>query len=201
MQCEATELMTAAKRGDRDAFDRLVERVRGQAFHAARSLVGSRDDALELSQEAFLKTYRARATYRDGDPFLPWFHRILRNTCYSFLRKRGRVKKRTTSPGFGDDNAADFEWELVDEDVPSPSEALERDERTQLFWRAFRSLSTRDREVLGLRHFEELSYQEIADTLEIPIGTVMSRLYHARRRLRDGVAPLLDDEWATADSD
>ncbi len=201
MQCEATQLMTAAKRGDREAFDQLVRRCRGQAFHVARSLVGSRDDALELSQEAFLKTYRARATYRDGEPFLPWFHRILRNTCYSFLRKSGRLKKRSTNPGFGDDNAEGIEWELVDEDGPQPSEALERDERVKTFWKAFRTLSTRDREILGLRHFEELSYQEIADSLDIPIGTVMSRLFHARRRLRDGVAPLLDDEWTTVESD
>jgi RNA polymerase sigma-70 factor (ECF subfamily) len=199
MHCEATQLMTAAKQGDREAFDQLVHRVRGQAFHVARSLVGSRDDALELSQEAFLKTYRARATYREGDPFLPWFHRILRNTCYSFLRKNGRIKKRTTTPGFGDDNAEGVEWELVDEDAPLPSDGIERDERAAMFWSAFRGLSTRDREILGLRHFEELSYQEIATTLDIPIGTVMSRLFHARRRLRDGVAPLLDDEWATAD--
>jgi RNA polymerase sigma-70 factor (ECF subfamily) len=199
MQTEATALMTAAKHGDRDAFDRLVERCRGQAFHVARSLVGSRDDAMELSQEAFLKTYRARATYRDGEPFLPWFHRILRNTCFSFLRKRGRMRKRSINPGFGDDNADDLAWEIVDEDEPAPSEALELDERAGLFWQAFRSLSSRDREILALRHFEELAYQEIADVLEIPIGTVMSRLYHARRRLRNGVAPLLDEDWVTTE--
>src|SRR5688572_17235202 len=76
MQCEATRLMILVKHGDRDAFDRLVESLRSRAFHVANGLVGSRDDALELSQEAFLKTYRARATFRDGDPFLPWFHRI-----------------------------------------------------------------------------------------------------------------------------
>ena len=201
MQCEATDLMTAAKHGDREAFDRLVRSCRGQAFHVARSLVGSRDDAMELSQEAFLKTYRARATYRDGEPFLPWFHRILRNTCYSFLRKHGRMKKRTLTPGFGDANADDFDWEITDEEAPAPSEALELGERAQIFWRAFRSLSSRDREILALRHFKEFSYQQIADSLEIPVGTVMSRLYHARRRLRNGVAPLLDEEWARPEED
>ena len=199
MQTEATVLMTAAKHGDREAFDRLVESCRGQAFHVARSLVGSRDDAMELSQEAFLKTYRARATYRDGDPFLPWFHRILRNTCFSFLRKRGRMRKRSINPAFGDDNTDELAWEIVDENELTPSEALELDERAGLFWKAFRSLSGRDREILALRHFKELAYQEIADVLEIPIGTVMSRLYHARRRLRDGVAPLLGEEWASAE--
>lgn len=200
MHCEATQLMTAVKRGDRDAFDQLVANLRGQAFHVARSLVGSRDDAMELSQEAFLKTYRARATYRDGDPFLPWFHRILRNTCYSFLRKRGRLKKSSLSSSFGDENAdGTGDWDIVDDDGEMPHDAIERDERAQTFWTAFRALSTRDREILALRHFKDLAYQEIADTLEIPIGTVMSRLYHARRRLREGVAPLLDEEWAHAE--
>jgi RNA polymerase sigma-70 factor (ECF subfamily) len=194
MQCEATELMTAAKHGDREAFDRLVDRCRGQAFHVARSLVGSRDDALELSQEAFLKTYRARASFREGDPFLPWFHRILRNTCYSFLRKKGRLQKRSTSAGFGSDHADESDWDIADPEARHPSDALESDERAQMFWQAFRALSARDREILALRHFKELAYQDIADTLAIPIGTVMSRLFHARRRLREGIAPLLDEE-------
>src|SRR5690606_42086568 len=62
--------------------DALPTSLRGRAYHVARSMVGSSDDALDLSQEAFLKVFRARETFREGDPFLPWFHRILRNTCF-----------------------------------------------------------------------------------------------------------------------
>src|SRR5690349_7960051 len=102
MQCEATRLMILVKNGDRDAFDELVLGLRSRAFHVAHGLVGSRDDALELSQEAFLKTYRARATFRDGEPFLPWFHRILRNTCFTYLRKHGKIRQRSLTPGFDD---------------------------------------------------------------------------------------------------
>ena len=192
VRCEATELMTLAKHGDREAFDRLVTTVRGRAFQVARSFVGSREDALELSQEALLKIYRARGSYRDGEPFLPWFHRILRNTCFSFLRKQGRLRKRSLASGRADED--EDEWDLPDTDAPAPSDHVEGEERAQLFWRAFRGLRQRDREILALRHFQELSYQEIADALEIPVGTVMSRLFHARRRLREGVAPLLDGE-------
>jgi len=201
MSCEATRLMTAAKHGDREAFDRLVDSLRGQAFHVAKSLVGSRDDALELSQEAFLKTYLSRQTYKDGEPFLPWFHRILRNTCYTHLRKSGRLRKRSLAPAFGDPNAEDSgEWEIEDEEE-GPEEALEQSERARVFWKAFRELSSRDREILALRHFRELSYQETADALGIPIGTVMSRLFHARRRLREGLGDLLEDEgWTASDA-
>jgi RNA polymerase sigma-70 factor (ECF subfamily) len=191
MQTEATRLMILVKNGDRDAFDRLVEGLRSRAFHVAHGLVGSRDDALELSQEAFLKTYRARATYRDGEPFLPWFHRILRNTCYTYLRKHGKIAKRSLTPGFGDDAREESgEWELAD-DGEAPTERIETDERAQAFWRAFKRLSARDREILSLRHFHDHSYQQIADSLGIPIGTVMSRLFHARRRLRDELVPYL----------
>lgn len=191
MHAEATRLMTAAKHGDREAFDRLVESLRGQAFHVAVGLVGSREDALELSQEAFLNTYRARDSYRDGEPFLPWFHRILRNCCFSFLRKRGKLSKRSLSATAQEDDEGD--WEIED-DGPAPAEALFADERARQFWSAFRTLSSRDREILTLRHFQECSYQQCADTLSIPIGTVMSRLFHARRRLREALPSELQDE-------
>jgi len=185
MQCEATRLMLAAKRGDKQAFDALVESLRGRAFHVARALVGSHDDAMELSQEAFLKVYRSRETFRDGEPFLPWFHRILRNTCFSFLRDNKRARTLSARNQSEDE---DFDFEIVD-DEPAPGDALVADERAQTFWKAFRALGARDREILALRHFKELSYKEIATALGVPEGTVMSRLFHARRRLREKLDP------------
>jgi RNA polymerase sigma-70 factor (ECF subfamily) len=184
MGCEATRLMLAAKSGDARAFDRLVESLRGRAFRVATSLVGSRDDAMELTQEAFLKVYKARETFREGEPFLPWFHRILRNACYSFLRSRGKLKPRSISAGAPglDGDAGDFD---IEDDVSGPLEAVETSERAEVFWTAFRTLSARDREILSLRHFDELAYKAIAEALSIPEGTVMSRLFHARRRLRE----------------
>lgn len=185
MQCEATRLMLAAKRGDPQAFDMLVESLRGRAFHVARALVGSHDDAMELSQEAFLKVYRSRETFREGEPFLPWFHRILRNTCFSFLRDNKRAKSLTAK---SHEDQEDFDFEIVDEE-PGPTEAIVANERAQSFWKAFRLLGARDREILALRHFKELSYKEIASALGVPEGTVMSRLFHARRRLREQLDP------------
>lgn len=191
MQCEATRLMTAAQAGDIDSFDRLARSMRGRAFHFARALVGSREDALDLCQEAFMKAYRARDAYNPSQPFLPWFHRILRNTCFSFLRKHRRLKRTSLTHQGKDGDDVDFE--IVDPS-PGPSAGVEQEERTQLFQKALAQLSARDREILTLRHFQELSYKEIANTLEIPQGTVMSRLYHARRRLRETLAPLLPED-------
>lgn len=189
MECEATRLMTATKNGDAEAFDELVSQLRGRAFRIASSMVGSRDDALELSQETFLKVYRARDTFRDGDPFLPWFHRILRNTCFSFLRRAKRLERTSLDKSDDDEGGT---WEIV-ADTPPVSRAAELDELRLTFASAMAELSARDREILTLRHHDELSYKEIAEALEIPQGTVMSRLYHARRRLRDRLGPLLED--------
>ena len=188
MQCEATRLMIAVRAGDTKAFDELARAVRGRAFQVARTLVGSRDDAMELTQDAFLKVYRARQSYDPSQPFLPWFHRILRNTCFSFLRKNRRVGRRSLTVRGPD--GEESELEVVDP-APGPTAGAEADERRQLFRRAMSQLSERDREILALRHYQEFSYKQIARTLGIPEGTVMSRLFHARRRLREALAPLL----------
>jgi RNA polymerase sigma-70 factor, ECF subfamily len=190
MQTEATRLMTAIRAGDHEAFGDLERTLRSRAFHVARSLVGSQDDAMELCQETFLKVFRARESYDPAQPFLPWFHRILRNTCFSFLRKHRRLRKRSLTVIGSDGEELDFE--IVDS-APGPATVAETGERSRLLTTAMEHLSARDREILALRQFDELSYREIAQTLGIPEGTVMSRLYHARRRLAEALAPLLDE--------
>ncbi len=193
MQCEATQLMTAARSGHREAFEDLFAKVRGSAFHAARSLVGNHEDAQDLTQEAFVKAYRARESYDPGQPFLPWFHRILRNTCFSFLRKRGRLRERSIHARANAQDDGDDTWEILDVRAASPSDGAEARETTDVFARALERLSARDREIIVLRHYQELSYKEIAAALSIPEGTVMSRLYHARKRLRGLLANQVDD--------
>jgi RNA polymerase sigma-70 factor (ECF subfamily) len=148
-----------------------------------------------MAQEAFLKTYRARETFRDGEPFLPWFHRILRNTCFSFLRKHKRLKK-VSMAGRPEEDEDDWEIEGLE---PPPTSGVENEELHGVFWNALYRLSGRDREILTLRHFQELSYKEIAEVLEIPEGTVMSRLFHARRHLRDLLQSHLDGALAGLD--
>ena len=190
MEARASAWMTRAKHGDTSAFDELTQAMRARAFQVARAWVGSREDALELAQEAFLKTYRARDTYRDGEPFLPWFHRILRNTCFSFLRQAKRLHQRSLSGGREEDEP---DWEIADAEGAAPADGIGDEERRTVFWTGFRRLSARDREILALRHFEELSYSEIARRLRIPDGTVMSRLFHARRRLREALGNYFEE--------
>jgi len=188
MHCDATRLMKQAQAGDMAAFEELFRALRGRTFQVAKSLVGSREDALDLTQEAFTKLYGARASYDPAQPFLPWFHRILRNACFSFLRRRGHI--RTQSLQVVDDDGESSVYDLEDPG-PSPSAALEAADERELFLRALARLAARDREILALRHYQDLSYKEIATALEIPEGTVMSRLFHARRRLRELLGPAL----------
>jgi RNA polymerase sigma-70 factor (ECF subfamily) len=130
MEARASAWMTRAKGGDPAAFDELTLALRNRAFRLARAWVGSREDALELSQEAFLKTYRARDTYREGEPFLPWFHRILRNTCFSFLRQTKRLQKRSLSAGREEDEP---DWDITDADQPAPEDGIGDEERRSVF--------------------------------------------------------------------
>lgn len=190
MSAQCTALMTAASAGDRQAFDELTLLVRGRGYRMARSWVGSSEDALELCQDALLKVFRSRESYDPGQPFLPWFHRILRNTCFSHLRKHRRV--RPTSLTRVDAAGEEHEFQIIDPE-PSPEASALQAERQTLFHAALAELTEQDREVIALRHFEDLPYKQIAEALNIPEGTVMSRLFHARRRLREALAPHMED--------
>lgn len=193
MSIESTQLMCAVQAGDPQAFETLAHSLRSRAFQIAHSLVGSRDDALDMCQETFMKVFKARDSYDSNQPFLPWFHRILRNTCISFLRKHHRIRKTSLSIRNRDGEEGDLE---ITDPGPAPDAGTLAEERSLLFRKALSTLSARDREILALRHFDELAYKQIAESLGIPEGTVMSRLYHARRRLRDAIGPHLQEEAA-----
>lgn len=177
---EEIRLVISARRGDHQSFEALVDRYMGKAVMVAVSYVGNRDDGLELAQEAFYRVYKTLDRFREGEPFAPWFYRILRNACLNFLQKR--KLRRTTSIHRKDED---------DTDMPLPAGCLQpheqavTDETRRQFWLALEQLPDKHREILMLRHFEDLDYAAIAAVLEIPIGTVMSRLFHARQKLRN----------------
>ena len=171
-------LVRRAKSGDTRAFGTLVQRYMRRAYYAALGLVGSSEDAMDLSQEAFVRAFRARHTIDPDRPFYAWLYQIIRRLCFNHTRDR-RTRRR------GIEAAGDW---LVDQATArtasmNPERALESAEARQRVAEALESLSDRDREVLVLKEFEGLRYREIAEVIGVPIGTVMSRLYSARRRL------------------
>ena len=173
--------------GRNDAFEGLVQKYMRRAHGVAMQFVQNSEDALDLAQDAFLKSFRAIGRFDTDQRFFPWFYKILKNTCLTFLKRKGLVRSYSLSAP--DEDGSDYQ--LVDEASVSPDSVLVQGELRDEFWRAYEKLSLKDREILALRHFQELSYQEIADALDIPIGTVMSRLFHARRKLRERLDPYL----------
>jgi RNA polymerase sigma-70 factor (ECF subfamily) len=162
--------------GDPDAFRTLVERYQGRALAHAIGIIGNRDDAQDAVQDAFLNAHRALRTFDRERVFYSWFYAILRNCCYKLLARR-----RT--------DAVDHPLRL--DLLEAPGVAV--DDRLAIE-RALAALSPTDREIVMLRHLDGLSYAELAASLEVPLGTVMSRLFNARKRLRDGLTRGLPPE-------
>ena len=169
--------LIAARNGDRAAFGKLVTAYQRRAYAIAYSYVKNRDDALELSQEAFVRAYKAIATFDTKMPFYPWLYRIIKNTCLNQIKRKKRRGESSL------DAMMESGYDAVDR-ARGPNEASELDELKQAIQRAMERLTPDQQEILRLRHFLELSYAEISDCLEIPQGTVMSRLHAARKNLK-----------------
>ena len=171
------EVIHRWQNGDRQAFETLVRRYMYDAYVIAMGFTRNAEDARDLSQDAFIKAFEARAQFKPEKPFYPWFYRILKNHCLNFVQRGAR----RSEPLFHDDES---QQERFAANGPSPHEKLERKERKQMLWRAIEKLSFEHREVITLKNFKGYTYEEIAEVLDIPIGTVMSRLYYARKMLK-----------------
>ena len=171
-------LLERVRQGDRAAFGELVESTMRRAHRVAVGLVGNLEDARDLSQDAFVRAFRARRRLDPERPFFPWFYQILRRLCFNFLRDRKlrHGKLDTATPWLV---AAAGERAAVDR----PDRAAERDLVVRRLREAVEALPDHERETFVLREYEGLRYREIAEMVGIPQGTVMSRLYNARKRL------------------
>ncbi len=152
-------------------FPTLIESSFLRIHHAALGFLGDREVAKEAAQEAMMKAYAARDRYDPQQPFYPWMYRIVKNTCLDILARRRRRPQ------------AALQVESLPSSAPSPLEGARQLEAHARLWSALETLSEAHREVINLRHFQDLSYAEIATILGVPEGTVMSRLYRARHAL------------------
>ena len=152
-------------------FEHLLAAHAPRAHRAALGLLGDEQEAREIAQEALLKAHRARDRYDTTRPFYPWLYRIVKNTC---LDARARRRHRAV-PGLDD--------ERVSAPPHRPGEGIDQARAIARMRTALQTLSESHREIIALRHFQDLSYAEIASILQIREGTVMSRLFRARRAL------------------
>ena len=153
--------------GDVDAYRHLVQRYQSEAMGHALAILGNRQDAEDAVQDAFVDAYRGLASFDEQRRFYPWFYAILRNRCFKLLAVRRRA----------DADRLDVVEMLSKEDAASVENVVVLEE-------ALRKVSSESRELLMLRHLDGLSYAELAQRLGVPVGTVMSRLFHARKQLR-----------------
>jgi len=177
------EVVKRVRAGDREAFGWLVRRYQGRAYRLALRVVRDEEQARDVVQESFLKAYRSLDRFEGRSGFYTWFYRMVMNLCID-TRRRDRSERQV-----------EFEEERPLEvargaagagpgDSPAPAAALERAELRAHLSRAIDQLPADARRTLELREIDGLDYAEIARCLGIPKGTVMSRLYYARRRLR-----------------
>ena len=172
-QANETELVTRAQSGDRNAFSELVRTHSQGVLNVIYRMCGNMQVAEDAAQETFIQAWLRLSSYRQKSSLRNWLYRIAVNTAIDMLRKEKRIL-----PGAVED------LRLTDSG-PSPEMLLASSERTEVVQDAVLTLPDASRAVLVLREFESLSYQEIADALEIPVGTVMSRLNYARKLLRE----------------
>lgn len=166
------------KTGNKKAYELLVRHYMTDAYLIAYGFVGDSEDARDLSQDAFVKAYQARESFDSNRPFYPWLYKILKNHCLNFIK---RASRRGGSLYY-DDNPA---RERFASPTPTPLQHLERKERKRIVRAAIELLSEDHREIIVLKNFKSCSYAEISDILDVPIGTVMSRLYYARKSLKE----------------
>jgi len=173
------ELVTQAQNGDRNAFSELV-RVHAQGvLNVTYRMCGDIQISEDAAQEAFIRAWQNLPAYHPQTPFRNWLYRIAVNAAMDMLRK----EKRIMPDDIGDLHLTDGRL--------GPESLASQNERTALVQSAIRSLPDASRAVLVLREYERLSYQEISSTLDIPIGTVMSRLNYARKLLKSKLEPQL----------
>ncbi len=173
------ELIRKCKAGDARFYEPLVRAYEPAGLRLAVAMMGNREDARDALQDAFVKTYQALHRFDLRRPFGPWFFQILRNQCRDMLRSRqARFKVE----------ALDERLELRPADSEKgPDRLHQRSDARETLWKALERIGEDHREVLVLKELQGFRYHEIAEILDVPEGTVASRLFHARRALKDAL--------------
>jgi len=186
------ELVAAAQANDMSAFEELVARHRDKIYARAFSMMRNEDAAIDLSQEAWVKGWQRLKQFQGEASFVTWMTRIVINLCLDQLRKQKRLRADSIEQLDEELGGVERQMPVI---TPNPTQQLELQELRQRIDRAMAQLSYEHRTVLILHEFEELEYKEIAKRMGCSIGTVMSRLFYARRRLATLLAGLKREEF------
>jgi RNA polymerase sigma-70 factor (ECF subfamily) len=188
-----SDLVKRCQEGDTHAFDVLVNRYRGKVYAMTYHMIQNETEAWDLAQEAFIKAWRAMPNFKQDSAFYTWLYRITHNVTYDWLRK-----KKIQGDGEFDDSHTDHcvaaGAEAVARHEPAPDTALKNVELGARIREAIAKLSPEHKQVILLREVEGLAYEEIAEIIPCTLGTVMSRLFYARKKLQE----MLKDTYENA---
>jgi RNA polymerase sigma-70 factor (ECF subfamily) len=184
-------LVRAAQRGDMAAFEELVARHRDRIYARAYSMMRSEEEAVDLSQEAWVKGWQRLRQFQGDSSFATWMTRVVINLCLDQLRKQKRQRTESIEAMSEESGGVERQMPVV---TTNPTAGLERGELRQRIDRALGQLSYEHRTVLVLHEFEDMEYKEIAKAMACSIGTVMSRLFYARRKLAVLLADLKNQD-------
>ncbi|MFY9234708.1 MAG: sigma-70 family RNA polymerase sigma factor [Fimbriimonadaceae bacterium] len=176
-------LIERAQRGDRDAFDALINKHQRRAYQYAYRLTSNPEEASDVVAEAFVRVYSALHNFKGQSAFTTWFYRILTN-CFLDIRKREKSRPAISLESALQTPDGELERQIEDPGM-SPHDESERAERARSVEAAVSVLPEYQRAMIVMYHAEMMSYEEIAESLDLPIGTVKSRLNRARLSLRE----------------
>lgn len=192
------ELVRRAQKGDGAAFRKLVERHQRRAFAIALSLVRNEQDARDIVQDAFLRVHKSLPTFQGSSSFFTWLYRIVTNLAIDLVRRPGRNtdeleedRHRSSSPGV--EAGQDPLW-LARVDGADPIDVLRRKELADRMRHAIDALPSYHKAVILMREVEGMSYEEMAEAMQVSKGTIMSRLFHARQKLQRALADCYAEE-------
>jgi RNA polymerase sigma-70 factor (ECF subfamily) len=188
---EDAVLLERCRSGDMSAFGALVGRYQDRVYNAVLRMCGNPDDAEEICQEAFVKALESLASFRQASGFYTWLFRIAVNLAISRRRRGARVKFHSFDPAAGDGQAQRFQDAISDRGVSDPSQAAQQRDANERVIAALGELEDDFRVVVVLRDVEDMDYEQMSQVLSLPVGTVKSRLYRARRLLQEKLKGLL----------
>ncbi len=177
--CPDQELVQKALHADQRAYATLMQRYEKWIFFTIKKMVPQPEDAADLTQETFAKAFRRLDSYQPSYAFSTWLHRIAVNTCIDFIRKKRLQTCSLDAPLLNDESESNYYY-ITGTDHFTPEEAMIRQQRHQMVRKVVHLLRDKYRRMVELRYFQELSYDEIAQQLDLPVGTVKAQLFRAR---------------------
>jgi RNA polymerase sigma-70 factor (ECF subfamily) len=185
------QLVARSREGETEAFAELISRYEDYMYNTIGHMVGFGQDAEDLCQEVFMRAYKGLGSFRGNARFKTWLYSIMLNCVRSHWRRKGRGPDVMSLDGGGDE---DQSWSDPPSREDGPERKVTREETIRSVRAGIAALSENLREILVLRDLQGLSYKELAETLDLPLGTVKSRLARARDALKDELSPVLKGE-------